>query len=318
MELNFTKDKKIAVKNGKKFRLSDFNPAYNDGLERDKAREVYDDIREKLSEWQDKLYAQDKYSLLLVFQAMDAAGKDGTIRSVMTGVNPQGCHVVSFKQPSAEELDHDYLWRCYKQLPEKGRIGIFNRSYYEEVLVTRVHPEYILKQRIPGIQKLRDANKAFWESRYEGIRNFEKHLSDNGTVILKFFLNVSKGVQKQRFLERIAEPEKNWKFSYADIEERQHWDAYQKAYEDAIRATAAPHAPWFVIPADSNWFRNLAVSSIIHETLSQMGLAYPTVDQAAMELLTKGRSMLLAEDKKQPTAVSRKRKNPKKKQKPKK
>lgn len=302
----------MAVRNGNKFRLKNYDPAYNDGLTRENARMVFEEIREKLSEWQDKLYAQDKYSLLLVFQAMDAAGKDGTIRSVMTGVNPQGCQVVSFKQPSAEELDHDYLWRCYRQLPEKGRIGIFNRSYYEEVLVTLVHPEYILKQRIPGISRLKDINKAFWESRYESIRNFEKHLAENGTVILKFFLNVSKDVQKQRFLERIAEPEKNWKFSYGDIEERQHWDKYQQAYEDAIRATAAPHAPWFVIPSDSNWFRNLAVSSIIHETLSQMGLAYPTIDEATSALLEKGKQLLLAEDHRRPVKSTARKKAGKK------
>lgn len=291
---NFIKDKKIAVTRGD-FRLRKFDTSYQAGLSKEQGKARFDKVKEKLAVWQDKLYAQDKFSLLLVFQAMDAAGKDGTIKSVMTGVNPQGCQVVSFKKPSAEELDHDYLWRCYRQLPERGKIGIFNRSYYEEVLVTRVHPEYIMGQRLPGLKSVRDIGQEFWEQRYESIRNFEKHLSDNGTVILKFFLNVSKDVQKERFLERIAEPEKNWKFSYADLQERKHWDRYQEAYEEAIRHTAAPHAPWFIIPSDTNWFRNLAVCSIIHDTLKSMGLRYPSLDDETRSLLEKGRQELLDE-----------------------
>lgn len=291
---NFIKDKKIAVTRGN-FRLRNFDTSYQAGMNKDQGKARFDKVKEKLAVWQDKLYAQDKFSLLLVFQAMDAAGKDGTIKSVMTGVNPQGCQVVSFKKPSAEELDHDYLWRCYKQLPERGKIGIFNRSYYEEVLVTRVHPEYIMGQRLPGLKTVKDVGPEFWAQRYESIRNFEKHLSDNGTVILKFFLNVSKDVQKERFLERIAEPEKNWKFSYADLQERKHWDRYQEAYEEAIRHTAAPHAPWFIIPSDTNWFRNLAVCSIIHDTLKSMGLRYPSLDDETRSLLEKGRQELLDE-----------------------
>ncbi|MBL7811839.1 MAG: polyphosphate kinase 2 family protein [Bacteroidetes bacterium] len=292
---SFLTDKKIAVTNGKGFRLKKYDPAYKADINKEAGLQQFEKIKQKLSVWQDKLYAQDKFSLLLVFQAMDAAGKDGTIKSVMTGVNPQGVDVVSFKKPSAEELDHDYLWRCYKSLPQRGRIGIFNRSYYEEVLVTRVHPEFIMGQHLPSIKSPKQIDQDFWENRFESIRNFEKHLSDNGTVILKFFLNVSKAEQKQRFLERIAEPEKNWKFSYADLQERKHWDSYMQAYEEAIAATARPHAPWFVIPSDSNWFRHLTVCSILHETLKNMGLRYPAIDDETRLLLEKGRDELMNE-----------------------
>lgn len=293
--MTFLKDKNVAVYHGEKFNLKKFRTDYKAGLDKATGKKEFEKVKEQLAVWQDKLYAQDKFSLLLVFQAMDAAGKDGTIKSVMTGVNPQGCQVLSYKAPSAHELDHDYLWRCYKDLPERGRIGIFNRSYYEEVLVTRVHPEFILNQRLPNIHKISDINDELWSERYESIRNFEKHLAANGTIILKFFLNVSKDEQKQRFLERISEPEKNWKFSYRDIQERIYWDQYQNAYEQAIKHTARSYAPWFVIPSDSNWARNLIVCDIIHETLRSMGLHYPKISKEDLELLEKGKSELEAE-----------------------
>lgn len=296
---SFKLDKQIAVHDGAAFMrkggLAAFDTGYTDGLDKESGKKEFESIKEKLAIWQDKLYAQDQFSLLLVFQAMDAAGKDGTIKSVMTGVNPQGCQVYSFKRPTPLELDHDYLWRCYNQLPAKGNIGIFNRSYYEEVLVTRVHPEFILGQKIPGIKSVKDIGDAFWKQRYESIRNFEQHLSANGTVILKFFLNVSAEKQKERFLERISEPEKNWKFSYADLQERQHWDKYQQAYAEAIRHTASSHAPWHIIPSDRNWMRNLIVCSIVHDTLKTMGLKYPSIDDETRALLEKGKQELLSE-----------------------
>jgi PPK2 family polyphosphate:nucleotide phosphotransferase len=237
---------------------------------------------EQLARYQDQLYAQDNYALLLVFQAMDAAGKDGTIKHVMSGVNPQGCDVSSFKAPSAEELNHDYLWRCARRLPERGRIGIFNRSYYEEVLVARVHPEILDTQRLPPQSR----NKDIWKRRYADINNFEKYLSDNGIVILKFFLHVSKAEQKRRFLQRIDEAEKNWKFSASDVRERACWDAYMRAYEDAFNHTSTRWAPWHVIPADHKWFTRLAVCKIIVQTLRRLHLSYPTVsDQRKRDLL---------------------------------
>jgi PPK2 family polyphosphate:nucleotide phosphotransferase len=296
--IDFINDKNLKVSSGKGFDLKKFKTDYDAGLKKESGKAQFEEIKAALSEWQDKLYAQDKFSLLLVFQAIDAAGKDGTIRSVMTGVNPQGCHVVSFKKPSTEELDHDYLWRCYKNLPERGKIGIFNRSYYEEVLVTRVHPEFIVNQRLPDVQSVSDVNNAFWANRFESIRNFEKHISDNGTVIIKFFLNVSKEVQKERFIDRIAEPAKNWKFSYYDLQERKLWNEYQHAYQQAIENTATEYAPWYVIPADSNWFRNLAVCGIIYETLKNMGLAYPELDEETLALLEKGKQELMNENNK--------------------
>jgi PPK2 family polyphosphate:nucleotide phosphotransferase len=246
-----------------------------------------------LAEMQEKLYAQDQWSLLLVFQATDAAGKDGTIKHVMSGINPQGCQVHAFKAPSPEELDHDFLWRCSTRLPERGRIGIFNRSYYEEVLVVRVHPEYLGKQRLPKML----VGKEIWKQRYEDINAYERYLSRNGTVIRKFFLHVSRAEQKKRFLERLDDPAKNWKFAEADIAERAHWNAYMAAYEDMIRATATPHAPWYVIPADSKWYTRLVVAAAIYDALDDMGLAYPTVDPAKRRELTKIRDAL-----KRPTA----------------
>jgi len=244
-----------------------------------------------MTELQDKLYAQDRWAVLFIFQALDAGGKDGAIKHVMSGVNPQGCQVYSFKAPSAEELDHDYLWRCAKALPERGRIGIFNRSYYEEVLVVRVHPEVLARQHLPP----RLVTERIWEERYEDIRRFERYLGRNGTVIRKFFLHLSREEQKARFLERLSEPEKHWKFSAADVRERGHWEAYQRAYEDAIRATSTPEAPWYVVPADHKWFTRLVISAAILETLESLALAYPVLSPAARAELAEAREALADE-----------------------
>ena len=281
------------VTEGRKFRLKDADPTETGGLSPDKkkAKELLSRGVTMLAELQDKLYAQDRWSLLLIFQAMDAAGKDGTIKHVMSGVNPQGCEVFSFKSPSAEELDHDFLWRTTKCLPERGRIGIFNRSYYEEVLVVRVHPELLGREKLPP--KL--VTKELWKERYESIADFEKHLARNGTVLLKFFLNVSRKEQKKRFLERLDLPEKNWKFSESDVKERQRWKDYMAAYEEAIRATAAPWAPWYVIPADNKWFTRLVVAGAIVEALEKLQLAYPKVDPEKEKELKAARALLDAE-----------------------
>ena len=234
------------------------------------------------------LYAQDTHALLLIFQAMDAAGKDGTIKHVMSGVNPQGCDVSSFKAPSSEELNHDYLWRSSKRLPERGRIGIFNRSYYEEVLVVRVHPEILEAERLPSAVR----GKGIWKRRFEDINNFEKYITDNGIVVLKFFLNVSKAEQKKRFLERIDRPEKNWKFSASDAKERAFWDDYQQAYEDAFNHTSTAWAPWYIIPADHKWFTRMAVAGIILDTLKKLKLRYPTVSEDRNQELLQAREIL--------------------------
>lgn len=243
----------------------------------------------ELDELQRMLYAEDSHSLLLVFQAMDAAGKDSTIRAVMSGVNPAGCQVSNFKAPSAEELDHDFLWRTARRLPERGRIGIFNRSYYEEVLVVRVHPEYLAAQRLPSVP---GDLENLWKARYASIREHEEHLARNGTVILKFWLNVSPGEQRRRFLSRIDEPHKNWKFSSSDVAERSHWDAYMAAYEDALAATSRPWAPWYAIPADDKPFMRLQVAEIIVENLKRLGLAYPRVGKAEKERFAEMRRLL--------------------------
>jgi PPK2 family polyphosphate:nucleotide phosphotransferase len=234
----------------------------------------------EMQKLQAKLYADDRYAMLLIFQAMDAAGKDGTVRAVMSGINPAGCQVYSFKAPSAEELDHDFLWRTAKSLPERGRIGIFNRSYYEEVLVLRVHPEWLGNQKLPAL----DPN-TIWEERYESIRDHEKHLSRNGTIVLKFFLNVSKDEQKKRFLDRIEEAKSNWKFSLGDIAERQHWDQYMAAYEAALRATSRPWAPWYCIPADNKAYMRYAVCEIITQKLLSLNLQYPQVSKERLAQL---------------------------------
>jgi len=284
------------VARGDKFRLRDFDPGDTGPFTDDdkaRAQQALQVGKEALARLQDVLYAQDRWSLLLVFQAMDAAGKDGAIKHVMSGINPQGCQVYSFKQPSAEELDHDWMWRCWRALPERGRIGIFNRSYYEEVLVVKVHPEYLGAQRLPPGK----VDKAFWERRYKTIRGFERHLARNGTMILKFFLNVSKEEQKKQFLERIDDPAKNWKFSAADVKERAHWKEYMDAYQSMIRATSAPHAPWYVVPADNKWYTRIVVAAAIIDALESLDLHYPTIDKAKLGELAASKKALLAERK---------------------
>ena len=281
--------KHIMVPPGHKISLrKDYDPEFTAGFKDKKdARKKLEKNIAELAEYQDILYAQDTYALLLIFQAMDAAGKDGAIKHVMSGVNPQGCQVYSFKSPSAEELDHDYLWRTNKVMPERGRIGIFNRSYYEEVLVVRVHPELLDHQKIPP-----SARENIWKRRYDQINNMEKYLSENGVVILKFFLNVSKEEQKKRFLERIDRPEKNWKFSTADAKERAFWDDYQKAYEDCLNRTSTEWAPWFVVPADNKWFTRLTVSEIVVRTLKRLNLRYPEVSEERRQELLEIRKLL--------------------------
>jgi len=281
--------KPYRVKDGKDFRLKDYDPAQTGGVDsKDEAKQLLEEGVARLAELQDRLYAQDSWALLLIFQAMDAAGKDGAIKHVMSGVNPQGCQVFSFKAPSAEELDHDYLWRTMKCLPERGRIGIFNRSYYEEVLVVRVHPELLTAQHIPGSL----VTKHIWNERYEDICAVERYLARNGVVILKFFLNLSKKEQKKRFLARLDQPEKNWKFSAADIHERSYWDDYMEAYEDMIRHTATDQAPWHVIPADNKWFTRIAVASAIVDALEGLDLSYPKVSDAKKKELADARKLL--------------------------
>jgi PPK2 family polyphosphate:nucleotide phosphotransferase len=264
------------ITKGQGFHLKDFDPADTCGvkMEKGEAAELLSQGTAWLAEEQEILYAQDRWSLLLVFQAMDAAGKDGTIKHVMSGINPQGCQVFSFKQPSSEDLDHDFLWRYVKCLPERGRIGIFNRSYYEEVLVVRVHPEIFAKEKLPkGC-----VGNRIWDERLADIANFEDYLTRQGTLILKFFLHVSRDEQKKRFMERLNTPEKSWKFSPADVQERDHWDDYMHAFEEAIRATAAQLAPWYVVPADHKWFTRLIVAAAIGEAVDKLGLSYPQAD----------------------------------------
>jgi len=282
------------ITRGKKFRLKDHDPGDTGGLgseDKPEAKALLAQGVERLAELQERLYASDEWGLLLVFQAMDAAGKDGTIKHVLSGVNPQGCQVTSFKQPSAEELDHDFLWRSQRQAPERGRMGIFNRSYYEEVLVVRVHPQILARQRIPP----RLVGKKVWDERLEDIAAYERYLSRNGFAILKFFLNVSRKEQRRRFLERLDEPDKHWKFSPADVHERAHWKGYMQAYEEAIRATAAEHAPWYVVPADEKWFTRLVVAAAIVDTLERLDLHFPKVSDAQREELALARAQLAKE-----------------------
>jgi len=281
------------VTDGEGFRLADFDPGdTGPHTQKSDAKGVLDAGLDRLRELQDRLYAQDRWAVLLIFQAMDAAGKDGVIKHVMSGVNPQGCQVFSFKAPSPEELDHDFLWRVVRCLPERGRIGIFNRSYYEEVLVVRVHPEWLERQKLPAPL----VTERIWPERYEDIRNFERYLARNGVLIRKFFLNVSREEQKRRFLDRLAEPEKYWKFQAVDVAERSHWDAYMGAYEDAIRHTSAPWAPWIVVPADRKWFTRLVVAATIVEALESLNLTYPTPGPVALAALEVARAQLLAEE----------------------
>jgi len=268
-------DSPYLVPFNRNFRYSDALTKPPDGIEpKDELKTRLGQLTEELDRLQRVLYAQDRYALLLIFQAMDAAGKDSTIRAVMKGVDPAGCEVYSFRQPSSREIDHDFLWRTVRRLPERGRIGIFNRSYYEEVLVVRVHPEYLERQRLPG-----QINQgSFWEQRYESIRDHEKHIARNGTVLLKFWLNVSKEEQAKRFLSRLEEPEKNWKFSPTDVQERAHWHDYMKAYEKALDSTSRPWAPWYAIPADNKAYLQVSVAEIIVKTLESLDLKYPEVD----------------------------------------
>jgi PPK2 family polyphosphate:nucleotide phosphotransferase len=284
--------KPFRVDDGKHFRLKDHDPAHTAGVKtKEEANQLLQDGVAQLAEHQNKLYAQNSWALLLIFQAMDAAGKDGVIKHVMSGVNPQGCQVFSFKAPSAEDLDHDYMWRTMKSMPQRGRIGIFNRSYYEEVLVVRVHPELLKAEKIPP--KL--ITKDIWKERYEDIRSFERYMTRNGIVIRKFFLNLSKKEQKQRFLARLDHHEKNWKFSAADIRERQFWDQYVVAYEDMFHHTSSEWAPWFIIPADHKWFSRLCVSEIIVAMLKSLGLKYPKVSDEQLAELQNAKEELLNE-----------------------
>ena len=286
--------KRFRVISDKKFKLKDFPTSEDSDLgkeEKPVAQKVLQVGVEALAEMQDKLYAQDKWSLLLIFQAMDAAGKDGAIKHVMSGINPQGCEVTSFKAPSAEELDHDYLWRCMKHLPERGRIGIFNRSYYEELLVVRVHESFLMGQKLP--EKL--VTEDIWDNRLTDIRNFEKYLNNNGILVVKIFLNVSRKEQKKRFLERIDKPDKNWKFSKSDLAERGFWKQYMECYEDLIKKTSTAKSPWYVVPADNKPFARIVVAAAILHALDTMKLAYPKVGEAQVAELQRLKKVLLAE-----------------------
>jgi PPK2 family polyphosphate:nucleotide phosphotransferase len=281
--------KAFRVKDGAGFRLARIDPAETLGFEsKDDVADAVAHGVERLAALQEKLYAQDRWALLLIFQALDAAGKDSTIKHVMSGVNPQGCQVFSFKAPSNEDLDHDFIWRAARCLPERGRIGIFNRSYYEEVLVVRVHPELLARERLAEPLVTKD----IWKERFEDIVSFERHLARNGTVVLKFFLHVSRAEQRRRFLERLDKPSKNWKFSAADLAERQHWDAYMAAYEEMIRHTTTPGAPWHIVPADHKWFTRLVVVEAIIAALEKLDLAFPTVPPGERQALKAARAAL--------------------------
>jgi len=287
--------KDLIVNGGKKFLLKNVKTDFTGGYTKEKAKDALVKSKIEISHLQEKLYAEGTRSLLIIFQAMDAAGKDSAIEHVMSGLNPQGCQVFSFKTPTSEEYKHDFLWRHYRALPESGRIGIHNRSHYENVLVCKVHPEYILSENIPNIDDVKKVDKAFWKKRYESIRNFEQHLIANGTVILKFFLNVSKEEQKERFLERIEDPSKNWKFSSGDIKERALWNDYMNAYEDAINETSTKDAPWHIIPADKKWFARLAISEIIEDKMKHLKIQYPILDETEQVKLSETKLALLGE-----------------------
>lgn len=274
------------------FHLKSHKPGEKGDLDKDTAHKIIDANRGRLRELQEKLYAHDRWSVLLIFQGMDAAGKDSAVEHVMSGINPQGCQVFSFKTPSTKELDHDFMWRTTKCAPERGRIGIFNRSYYEELLIVRVHPEILAKQRIPSEL----VTKNIWRERFEDISAYEKYLARNGTLILKFFLNVSKDEQRKRFLDRLEEPAKNWKFSLGDIAERKLWDKYQAAYQDLIHHTSAKHAPWMVVPADHKWFARVVISSAIVSAMEKLDLRYPAVDKSDADALKKVREALVKEE----------------------
>jgi PPK2 family polyphosphate:nucleotide phosphotransferase len=284
--------KEFRVTDGAEFRLKDFSPAETLGLKsKEHAQEALERGIARLADLQGKLFAQNRWAVLVVLQAMDAAGKDSLIKHVMSGVNPQGCSVRSFKEPSVEELNHDYLWRAARELPERGKIGIFNRSYYEETLVVRVHPEILARERLPA----ETVSGKIWRERFEDIRAFERYLDRNGTIILKFFLNASKKEQKKRFLERLDEPEKNWKFSASDVLERKHWGEYMDAYEETIQNTSTERAPWYVVPADHKWFTRVVVAEAIIHALDKLNLCYPRVDKKKRGDLKKARAVLMRE-----------------------
>jgi PPK2 family polyphosphate:nucleotide phosphotransferase len=289
--------KKLRVKPGSKFNLKDYDTKYKGKiLDKKEAARLLEIGRKHLAEIQDKLYAHNQHSVLIIFQAMDAAGKDGAVKHIMSGFNPLGVKVFSFKAPTSNELDHDYFWRHSQALPARGEIAIHNRSHYENVLVTKIHPEWVLNENIPGVSSLKDIDDKFWEKRYKQINRFEKNLAQNGMLILKFFLHVSKKEQKKRFLERIDDPSKNWKFSLSDLKERAFWDDYQKAFEQAIRHTTQNHAPWYVIPADDKWYARLAIAATIYKEFERLELNYPTVTETQKAELQKARVVLMAED----------------------
>ena len=288
---------KFNIKPDSKFKLKHYDPAFIDGFkdEEDAKQSMQDDIK-KLIKLQEKLYASNQYSVLIILQAMDAAGKDGVIKHVMSGLNPQGCSVKSFKHPTDEDYEHDYFWRFNKALPESGKIGIFNRSYYENVLICRVHPEFILDEKLPNYHELDKINNDFWEHRFKQINRFEKNLVQNGTIILKFFLHLSKEEQRKRLLDRIDHKEKNWKFSFADINERKYWNEYQECYEDAIRETSTDEAPWYVIPADNKWYSRTAIANILVEKLEELDLRFPELPKVESDKLDDAKVSLLKEE----------------------
>lgn len=287
--------KKLIAKPGDKHTVSEFDARFTGDLAKHEAGDLLAENIEKLSGLQSKLYAQDKYSVLIIFQAMDAAGKDGTIKHVMSGINPQGCQIFSFKQPSPEELDHDYLWRINRCLPERGRIGIFNRSHYEEVLIARVHPEIVLSAKLPRVSGPGDLTPGFWKKRYRQINDFERYLHENGTVVIKFFLNVSKEEQKKRFLARLEDESKNWKFSASDLKERGYWDQYMQAYSDMLTQTSTDDAPWYVIPADDKWFMRYSVGQIICDRIEELSLHYPKLPEDSMRRIEEYQKSLINE-----------------------
>ncbi|HTH57373.1 MAG TPA: polyphosphate kinase 2 family protein [Cyclobacteriaceae bacterium] len=301
--------KKLTVLPGKKIKLKDFETKYKGKvLDKQQSEKMLEESRKHLANVQDKLYAHNRFSVLIVLQAMDAAGKDGAVKHIMSGFNPLGVKVYSFKAPSAQELDHDYFWRHEMALPARGEIAIHNRSHYENVLVTKVHPQWILNENIPGIEDVKDVDKKFWDRRYKQIRRFEKNLTDNGMIILKFFLHVSKKEQKKRFLERIEDPGKNWKFSLSDLKERAFWDDYQNAYSEAIGETSTDHAPWFVIPADDKWFARLTIATIIARHFDKLKLSYPEVSQAQKQELQKAKVQLMSETDEKKSKTGKKKK----------
>lgn len=297
---NFIDTSVMTVGPDEKVNLNNYSTRYSGRLlDKKEAQDLLEESRRKLAKIQDKFYADNRYSILIILQAMDAAGKDGAVKHIMSGFNPLGVKVYSFKTPSSQELDHDYLWRHAQALPARGEIAIHNRSHYENVLVTRVHPEYLLNENIPGVDSIKKADDKFWNKRFKQINRFEKNIHENGTVVLKFFLHLSKEEQRKRFLDRIDDPSKNWKFSGSDLKERGFWDEYQHAYQDAIQATATRHAPWHIIPADDKWFTRLAIATIIGNHFEGLDIHYPSVSDAQKNALQKARKELTGEIKKE-------------------